>query len=449
VGAAHVESFALCGLGVALVNAGACDEGLPLLRHALEMAHDLRLSAMDFHRAYANLSTGLQICGDLEGSVAIALEGVDWAKRHGLWQLQGAFMEANAAQALVELGRWDEASALLHQRTRPIVEGVASLNHALVSAPLLLRRGDVDGARAAITRAYEQLEGLEDAQFTGPVSATVIELALAEGRAEEALAIADEALARMADTEETGARYRAEILTQAVEADARLVRLALGARDEAAAGARRTNAQRRHDGLLSIADGPLGPARGFGGETLAHVAMGRATWHDLAHGPDPTGWLEAATRWRELGRPYPLAVCLARAAEATLARRGARTDAADLLGEAWAIARRLGAVPLAEWCGSLARMGRLRMDDGPAGSTEPDEAIDAAPVAAPAAFGLTDRELDVIALLVQGYSNRRIGETLFMSESTAGVHVSNIIGKLGVANRVEAAALAVRTGLVD
>ena len=47
-----------------------------------------------------------------------------------------------------------------------------------------------------------------------------------------------------------------------------------------------------------------------------------------------------------------------------------------------------------------------------------------------------------------GRTNRQIAETLFISENTAGVHVSNILGKLGVAGRTEAAAIAVRGGLV-
>ena len=49
--------------------------------------------------------------------------------------------------------------------------------------------------------------------------------------------------------------------------------------------------------------------------------------------------------------------------------------------------------------------------------------------------------------MAEGYTNKRIAETLFISESTAGVHVSNILGKLGVATRTEAAAVAVRLGL--
>ncbi len=66
-----------------------------------------------------------------------------------------------------------------------------------------------------------------------------------------------------------------------------------------------------------------------------------------------------------------------------------------------------------------------------------------APVSAPA-FGLTSRELQVLALLVDGLSNREIADRLVISRATASVHVSNIFAKLGVANRVEATGLALR-----
>ena len=55
----------------------------------------------------------------------------------------------------------------------------------------------------------------------------------------------------------------------------------------------------------------------------------------------------------------------------------------------------------------------------------------------------------MLALVVQGRTNRQIADELFISENTAGVHVSNILGKLGVAGRTEAAAIAVRRGLVS
>ena len=68
--------------------------------------------------------------------------------------------------------------------------------------------------------------------------------------------------------------------------------------------------------------------------------------------------------------------------------------------------------------------------------------------AAPAdPFGLTAREREVLALVAEGYTNRRIADELFISESTAGVHVSHILAKLGVETRTEAATVAVRLGL--
>ena len=62
-------------------------------------------------------------------------------------------------------------------------------------------------------------------------------------------------------------------------------------------------------------------------------------------------------------------------------------------------------------------------------------------------YGLTRRERDVLPLLVKGRTNRQIAEELFISENTAGVHVSNILGKLGASTRTEAAGIAARLGL--
>jgi DNA-binding NarL/FixJ family response regulator len=64
-------------------------------------------------------------------------------------------------------------------------------------------------------------------------------------------------------------------------------------------------------------------------------------------------------------------------------------------------------------------------------------------------IGLTTREREVLELVAEGLTNRQIAERLFISESTAGVHVSNTIGKLGASGRIEAAAIAHRAGLVS
>ena len=63
-------------------------------------------------------------------------------------------------------------------------------------------------------------------------------------------------------------------------------------------------------------------------------------------------------------------------------------------------------------------------------------------------FGLSRREREVLALIAEGRTNREIGERLFISQKTVGVHVGNILSKLGVSGRVEAAMVAVRLELV-
>ena len=60
---------------------------------------------------------------------------------------------------------------------------------------------------------------------------------------------------------------------------------------------------------------------------------------------------------------------------------------------------------------------------------------------------LTDREREVLVLVAQGLSNRQIADSLVISERTARTHVSNILGKLGVASRTQAALWAIREGI--
>jgi DNA-binding NarL/FixJ family response regulator len=63
--------------------------------------------------------------------------------------------------------------------------------------------------------------------------------------------------------------------------------------------------------------------------------------------------------------------------------------------------------------------------------------------------GLTERERQVLELLASGMTNAQIGRTLFITEKTAGHHVSRILAKLGVRNRAEAAAQASRLAAFD
>jgi DNA-binding NarL/FixJ family response regulator len=129
-----------------------------------------------------------------------------------------------------------------------------------------------------------------------------------------------------------------------------------------------------------------------------------------------------------------------------LLRRQARGRAELALRTAHEEAADLGAAPLvAEIC-TVARLGGLRLE-GDAGRPSASTAHSDGPPSVADSLGLTPREREVLTLLTTGATNRMIARTLFISERTASVHVSNILPKLGVANRTEAARLALRLDL--
>ena len=101
-----------------------------------------------------------------------------------------------------------------------------------------------------------------------------------------------------------------------------------------------------------------------------------------------------------------------------------------------------GRPPLDAEVQALARRARLDLAPHAAAAAPPSGASTPAEQ-----LGLTPREVEVLALVAAGRSNRQIAQALFISPKTASVHVSNILAKLGVAGRVEAAAIAHRLGL--
>jgi DNA-binding CsgD family transcriptional regulator len=152
-----------------------------------------------------------------------------------------------------------------------------------------------------------------------------------------------------------------------------------------------------------------------------------------------------------------LCYALLRLAEAHTAA-GDLDAAAHAVRESHALASGLGAAPIAAEAEALARRARLSLPAEPADALDgrPGEhgaGDDAWPTARPAdelaRFGLTDREREVLILVAAGRSNPEIAKTLFISAKTASVHVSNILAKLGVSGRVEAAAVAHRLGITE
>ena len=138
-----------------------------------------------------------------------------------------------------------------------------------------------------------------------------------------------------------------------------------------------------------------------------------------------------------------------RLAEACLAA-GARTAAVEAIREAHELAAKLGAEPLVAEAAAFARRVRLNLAGAAAARPTLLPALrGASPVDELDRFALTQREREVLLLVAVGRSNSEIAQALFISSKTASVHVSNILAKLGVAGRVEAAALAHRLGIVS
>jgi DNA-binding NarL/FixJ family response regulator len=135
-------------------------------------------------------------------------------------------------------------------------------------------------------------------------------------------------------------------------------------------------------------------------------------------------WAGAAEWWERLGCPYDAALALA----------GAEDD--DALRRALAELQQMGARPAASIVARrLRERGARALPRGPRPTTRGNPA------------NLTSREVEVLALIAQGLSNRTIANRLFLSEKTVGHHVSAILRKLAVSSRGQAAAEAVRHGL--
>ncbi len=171
-------------------------------------------------------------------------------------------------------------------------------------------------------------------------------------------------------------------------------------------------------------------------EAAAWQLVARAH-HARAHGhSEPDQWSDIADRFDALALPYPAAFARYHEADARLRNRSGHQQAVTAARTALATAEQLGATPLAEQVRLLAQRGRLDLTESPRpAATAPDPLQ---------ALGISAREAEVLRLLGLGRTNRQIANELYISEKTASVHVTHLLRKLGVTNRVEASAIAQR-----
>ncbi|MBA3308178.1 MAG: AAA family ATPase [Chloroflexi bacterium] len=448
-GARSEEARARNMLGSDLVALGKVAEGLVELERSRELAAQAGPPEM-LVVAHHNFALNLAQAGRLDMALAEATDGREAARRLGLDRRYGPDLAALTGDVLLRLGRWDEAEAVTLEGLELDPAGRGTVYLSAVRGRLHALRGEADPARERFDTAVGLAVGDVDPHLAAFIARGRAELLLGQDESEAAAGAVEAGLQGLLDDPDPYAAV--PLLALGLQAAAELADAARAARDDDAvqrAIAMGRPWQELASGMSGRKTDPvLGPLLDLAGAEVARLG-GRA---------DRVSWLATAERFDALPEPYLAAYARFRAAEAELRARGIRGEASEPLSRAHASAGQLGAEPLLRRIEGLAV--RARIDLGRA-RIDPDRApVDSSPPLPTARVseegralepdrpsGLSAREVEVLRLVARGMSNGEIAERLFITRKTAGVHVTHILDKLGVDNRVEAAMVAVRLGL--
>ncbi len=430
-GALSEEALGLGVLGWCEAITGDADQGVATFRRGLDIAE--RLGGVEgIALGHANLAALLDRVGRSEASLTAAREGYAIARRLGVARTYGGGLMVHVAKALFDLGRWDEAMTAAD-------EGLALDPVGRPAILLHVARARVDTNQGRFDAAAEHLRlaGDSGAEPAGAIShraallAGVAELAAWQRDLSAVRGAVDQAMLAMDEGLPLDPAL-GWLAWHALRAEADAAELARAHHDDAAL----SEIDRRVAPIAKRLLGSLGRAASNDRRLAALAGLCHGELARIAGRSDAVAWARTAEDWDGLARPAPAAYARYRSAEAVLGANGERSEAIVALRTAHVAAVRLGAVPLRHAIERLARQARIDL-----ASVAPDGQRSADPL------GLTGREAEVIRLVVAGMSNQQIADALFITRKTASVHVSNILGKLGVANRVEAAAVAHRLGL--
>jgi ATP/maltotriose-dependent transcriptional regulator MalT len=436
VGDRAIEGHALTTLGTSLGALGHVEAGIAKLEQGMEIARALG-DPDDIGRAHANLATILARVGRAAEAVEVYLAGTEIARQLGAYGRYGSNLLPDTASALLSLGRFDEAERLLAEVFELDLPSPAHRLCPLIGrGTLRLLRGDLAGAEADLKGILDEFHSPLDPQSAAPVYTGLAEAALGHGRLPEARAAAAEGLELLATADEP------YWITE-------LCRAGLAVEAAAAEQARARHAGDHERAARELAAGLIERCRAAAASVdastvptvEANLLTAEAEWSRVTGPSDPERWERSAAAWAAIAYPWLVAYARWRQAEALLTGGAPRSAAGEVLAGAWRTANGLGARLLAAEIDALARRARIDLAS-PGAEDGPEE-----PATATGEFGLTPREREVLGLIADGRTNPQIAEMLFISPKTASVHVSNILAKLGVANRGEAAAVAHRLHL--
>jgi DNA-binding CsgD family transcriptional regulator len=419
--------------------AGRMEAGFDVLRRSralAEAAWDGESGLLiDLYESDALLKTAK--FGD---AAEVALRGLSTAREAGLedfWTT--AILAANLAEALMHQGHTAQAAALIG----PLTEGPPDRDHwfaHVFRSEVDLLRGDLAAAAQRQAQIAELIGRVGNVEWSRESALRVAELQLWAGHPGRALAVVRQSLAQLPSPD--WAMFCGRLLSTGMRAAADLAERARARQDDPGSQA----AVAAGDDLTSSAAG-LGADPFADHPFTAASTAERVTWaaegRRLAGPADPAAWAAAADAWAGLSWPHRAGYARWRQAQAHLHASQAR-EAADALRAAAALATEHA--PLLAEIRKLAVRARITLPAAaPPGSAGPQPS----PPRPASGYGLTSRELSVLRLLAAGRTNAEIGADLFISPKTASVHVSNILRKLGVSGRVQAATAAERAGLLD
>jgi DNA-binding CsgD family transcriptional regulator len=385
-----------------------------------------------------------------EDAVTVAEQGLAAVRAFALEQAVAPSLQFTMAEALRHLGRWTEAETVSGDISRDFARrgGTGWVDGGVRAARglLLAGMGRLDEADEESRRAWEAFPHGPEAGgvgFNGLYFAGRAEAALQRSDPAGAAGYVAEGLHAVQDSEDV--RWIGHLSTLGLRAQADRAEVARAHREEAELAAAHEAGERHLDGLRLRVTRCLQEGTIFRREAPAHLALGEAEFARLSGRADPQLWSAAARAWEAIPEPYAVGYALYRQGEDALRTSRARDEPARLLGEARAIADRLGAEPLRRQIDSVLSRARLEPAHAARIATPvPDRDVASAALDR---YGLTPREREVLSMLATGRSDREIAEALYISVKTASVHVSNIKGKLGVNHRIEAATVAMRLGI--